>query len=164
MFCFNEFAFIVQVKHKKRNSIGLQILSFVFMRCILRLAISTSHMRTLKECSLFLFQFLAQFVVFYGDIISAENWNRIEGALRPGARTEQRDKVILRLNAADGRCFVSAEDGRQSRLPATVPRRSSRQTSPSKLLDPPAALDLPAGRQGPCSWLADNCAVNSVMA
>jgi len=38
MFCFNEFAFTVLVKHKANS---IQILAFILYVCILRLAIST---------------------------------------------------------------------------------------------------------------------------
>jgi len=57
MFCFNEFAFTVQVKHKINS---IQILGFN----LICLYFTTAHFHTCvlcKECSLFLFEFLAQF-------------------------------------------------------------------------------------------------------
>jgi len=51
MFCFNEFAFTVQVKHKINST---QILGFILMVCILRLAIST-HVYFAKNVAYFPF-------------------------------------------------------------------------------------------------------------
>ena len=57
MFCFNEFAFTVQVKHKINST---QILGLI----LIRLYFTTGHFQKCvlcKECSLFPFKFLAQF-------------------------------------------------------------------------------------------------------
>ena len=61
MFCFNEFAFTVQVKHKI-NSRLIQILGFIFDNyvCILRLAIST-RMYFAKNVAYFPFNFWLSF-------------------------------------------------------------------------------------------------------
>jgi len=68
MFCFNEFAFTVQVKHKINS---IQLLALFWYVCILRLAISTRVL--CKECSLFAFLILGSVfsdcVVFYGDTV-----------------------------------------------------------------------------------------------
>jgi len=52
MFCFNEFAFTVQVKHKIKSRL-YKFLALFWYVCILRLAISTRVL--CKECSLFPF-------------------------------------------------------------------------------------------------------------
>jgi len=57
MFCFNEFAFTVQVEHKTNST---QILGFI----LICLYFTTGHFQKCvlcKECSLFPFKFLAQF-------------------------------------------------------------------------------------------------------
>ena len=70
MFCFNEFAFTVQVKHKINST---QILGFI----LICLYFTTGHFRTrvlCKECSLFPILILGSVFsdcgVFYGDYVS----------------------------------------------------------------------------------------------
>ena len=67
MFCFNEYAFTVEVKHKINST---QILGFI----LICLYFTTGHFHTCvlgKECSLFAFLILGSVfndcVVFYGD-------------------------------------------------------------------------------------------------
>jgi len=66
MFCFNEFAFTVQVKQKINRTLVLVLFRYV---CILRLAIST-HVYFAKSVAYFPFILGSVFsdcVVFYGD-------------------------------------------------------------------------------------------------
>jgi len=73
MFCFNEFAFTVQVKHKINST---QILGFI----LIRLYFATGHFDTYvlcKECKglsfLILGLIFSDCVVFYGDIVNIQH-------------------------------------------------------------------------------------------
>jgi len=70
MFCFNEFAFTVQVKHKINSTQILGLILIGTYACIFRLAIST-HVYFAKNvagiCLLILGSVFSDCVVFYGD-------------------------------------------------------------------------------------------------
>jgi len=67
MFCFNEFAFTVQVKHKINST---QILGFIFMSVFYDWPFPHVCRLLCKECSISLLvlgSVFSDYVVFYGD-------------------------------------------------------------------------------------------------
>jgi len=84
MFCFNEFAFTVQVKHKINN---IQILGFILICCILRLAIST-HLYFAKSVAYFPFNSWLTFQrlcrLLWGRHILWEEWEEMGRRMETG--------------------------------------------------------------------------------
>ena len=86
MFCFNEFAFTVEVKHKINST---QILGLI----LICLYFTTRHFHTCvlcKECSrylpfLILGSVFSDCVVFYGDKYMSDERQRMSGTNRPTA-------------------------------------------------------------------------------